>query len=222
LINGAQAAAGPHPASNWLCISVFDLSLQQLLIRGGACLMIVAIHGFALAGFARLMGDRGPQFDGRLTLNPFGHLDLIGAITLIVAQLGWIRPMTIDPAVLRLGRLGSVVCVIGSLAATLAACFALLALRIPVLTFMPIATVPTLVAMLNGTVETCVWFVAFNLLPIPPLTGAHFIVAAYPGLAKALIKTQLYTGLAAGALILLGVAEPIVRPLHDALVFLMP
>jgi Zn-dependent protease len=205
-----------------LVLFVFDLSLQQLLIRCGACLIIVAIHGFAVAVAARVMGDRGPQFDGRLTLNPLNHLDIVGAITLILAQLGWIQPIAINPAMLRSGRLGLVVCIVGSLAATLAATFALLALRMPVLMFMPIAIVPTLVAMLNDTVETCVWFVAFNLLPIPPLTGAHFIVAVYPGLAKVLMKMQLYAGLVVGALILLGVAEPIVRPLHDALVFLMP
>lgn len=168
------------------------------------------------------MGDRGPQLDGRLTLNPFSHLDIVGAITLILAQMGWIQPMAIDPAVMRFGRLGAVVCIVGSLAATLAAAFALLALRIPVLVFMPSAVVPTLVAMLNETVGTCIWFVALNLLPIPPLTGANFIIAAHPGLAKALAKTWLYAGLVVGALILLGVAQPIVKPLHDALFLALP
>jgi Zn-dependent protease len=201
---------------------VFDLSLQQLLIRGGACLLIAAIHGFALAAFARLMGDRGPWLDGRLTLNPFRHLNIIGAITLIVGQMGWIEPMAIDPTAMRFGRLGTVVWLVGSLAATLTATFALLALRIPVVVFMPSATVPTLLALLNDTVETGIWFVAVNLLPIPPLTGASFVVAAFPRLTKVLAKTHLYAGLIVGALILLGVAAPIVRPLHDALAFMLP
>jgi Zn-dependent protease len=201
---------------------VFDLSLQQFLIRGGACLIIVATHGFALAGLARMMGDRGPQLDGRLTLNPFGHLDIVGAATLIVAQLGWIQPMAIDPTTMRRGRIGCAVCVVGSLAATLAATSAILALRIPVLMFMPTAAVPTVVAVLNDAVETSVWFIAVNLLPIPPLTGANFIVAAYPGSAKVLMKFRLYAGLAVAALILLGIAGPVVRPLHDALVSILP
>jgi Zn-dependent protease len=203
-------------------LAVFDLSLQQLLIRGGVYLVIAGIHGFAFAGLARLMGDRGPQLDGRLTLNPFTHLDILGAITLIVAQMGWIRPITIDAAAMRFGRLGTVVCVVGSLAATLAAAFALLALRVPVLVFMPSAIVPTLVVMVNDAVKTSIWFVTLNLLPIPPLTGANFIVAACPGVAKALARMSLYTGLVVSALILLGVAEPILRPLHDALVLVLP
>jgi hypothetical protein len=58
---------------------VFDLSLDQLLIRAGACVIIVTIHGAALAAIARALGDRGPQFDERLTLNPVSHLDILGA-----------------------------------------------------------------------------------------------------------------------------------------------
>lgn len=201
---------------------MLELSLQQVLIRGGACLIILAVHGFALAGLARVMGDRGPQFDGRLTLNPFSHLDIIGAVTLIVGQLGWVQPMVLDPAAMRHGRLGVVACVALSLAVTLAVTFALLALRIPVLQVMPTEVVPTVIAMLNDTAETCVWFAAFNLLPIPPLTGAGLIGAAVPRLAKMPAAVRLYAGLALGALVLLGVAGPVVRPLHDVLVRVLP
>jgi Zn-dependent protease len=219
---GKERIVGLSGAFQQVAFFVFDLSLQQLLIRGGACLIIFAIHGFALAGLARAFGDHGPQFDGRLTLNPFGHLDIVGAAMLIVAQLGWIQLMAIDPATMRLGRVGCVICLVGSLAATLAGTYAILALRIPVLMFMPTAAVPTVVAILNDSVETGVWFVAFNLLPIPPLTGANFVVAAYPGAAKLLVNVRLYAGLAVAALILLGIAGPVVRPLHDALVFILP
>lgn len=130
--------------------------------------------------------------------------------------------MALDPAATRLGRLGCALCALGSLTVTLAAAFALLSLRIPVLMFLPAEVVPTLTAMLNDTAATSVWFVAFNLLPLPPLTGAHFIGAALPGLAKPLMKVRLYAGLALGALVLLGAAAPLVRPLRDALVLVLP
>jgi Zn-dependent protease len=201
---------------------VFDLSLHQLLIRAGACIIIVGIHGFALAAIACVMGDRGPQFDERLTLNPISHLDVLGAVTMILFQLGWIRPIAIDPAALRLGRLGLVVCICGSLAATLAAVVLLLGLRIPVLSFMPSAVVPTVIATLNAAVEMCAWFVAFNLLPLPLLTGAHFLVAARPSLRPLLANYRIYAGVALAALILSGVVQPFVRPVRDALAYLLP
>ena len=142
---------------------MFDLSIHQLLIRAGACILITAIHGFALAAIARALGDRGPQFDGRLTANPFRHLDFIGAPMMILFQLGWIRPIAIDPSELRLGRLGLVVCVFGSIATTLAAVALLLGLRIPALKYMPEAIVPTVIAMLNESVAMRTWFAALNL-----------------------------------------------------------
>jgi Zn-dependent protease len=201
---------------------VFDLSLHQLLIRAGACVLITAIHGFALAAAARALGDRGPQFDERLTANPLRHLDLIGAPMMILAQLGWIRPIAIDPTKLRFGGLGLTVCVVGSIATTLAAVGLLLGLRIPALTYLPSAIVPTVIATLNEAAEMCTWFAVFNLLPLPPLTGMHLIVAVRPRVAPSLMGYQVYAACALAALTLLGVTQPIVEPIRDALVSALP
>jgi Zn-dependent protease len=201
---------------------MFDLSLHQLIIRLGAFIVIIAIHGFALATIARALGDRGPEFDERLTLNPISHLDMLGAATMILFQLGWIRPIAIDPAALRLGRLGLVVCVLGSLAVTLAAVILLLGLRIPVLSYMSTAIIPTVIATLNGAVEMCTWFVVFNLIPLPPLTGAYFLVAARPSLAPLLAKYRIYAAIGLAALILTGAPQWVLQPARDAIAGLLP
>jgi hypothetical protein len=203
-------------------IRLFDLSLHQLLIRAGACAIIIAIHGFTLATIARALGDRGPQFDGRLTANPFRHADPIGAATMILFQLGWIRPVAIDPAELRLGRLALVVCVVASIAATLAAVALLLQLRIPALTYLPSAVVPTVLATLNESAEMCVWFAAINLVPLPPLTAMHLLVAVRPSVAPLLMKYRLYAAIALAALVLAGVVQPALQPLRDAIAGLLP
>lgn len=201
---------------------MFDLSLHQLIIRFGAFIIVSAIHGFALAAIARAMGDRGPEFELRLTLNPFGHLDVLGALTMVLFQLGWIRPIAIDPKALRFGRLGLICCVCGSLATTLVVVVLLLELRIPVLSFAPTATVPTFIAILNAAVEMGTWFVAFNVLPVPPLTGALFLVAARPSLAPYLARFGTYAAVALAALILAGVVQPVVKPLRDGVGYLLP
>jgi len=201
---------------------VFDLSVHQLFIRAGACILIAAIHGFALAAIARALGDRGPQFDGRLTANPFRHLDIIGAPMMTLFQLGWIRPIAIDPSALRFGRLGLIVCVFGSIAMTLAAVILLLGLRIPALKYLPEAFVPTVIAMLNESVAMCAWFAAFNLVPLPPLTGMHLLVAVRPSLAPLLIKYQLYPAFALAALTLAGVVQTVLQPVRDAVAGLLP
>jgi Zn-dependent protease len=209
------------PADKRSPVAVFELSFHQLLIRAGACLLITSIHGFVLAALARVFGDRGPQFDGRLTINPIGHLDVLGAAAMILFQLGWIRPMAIDPSELRSGRLGLLVCVFGSIATTLAAVVLLLGLRIPALKYMPEASVPTVIAMLNESVEMCIWFATFNLLPLPPLTGMHFIVAVHPSLATTLTKYSLYAAIALTVLLVAGVVQPVLQPVRDAVAALL-
>ena len=201
---------------------MFDLSFHQLLIRAGACILITSIHGFVLAAFARGLGDRGPQFDGRLTINPISHLDVLGAAMMILFQLGWIRPMAIDPFGLRFGRLGLLVCVLGSIATTLATVVLLLGLRFPALKYMPEALVPSVIATLNNSVEMCIWFAAFNLLPLPPLTGMHLIVAVRPSLAKTLTKYSLYAAIALTVLLVAGVVQPALQPVRDAVAGLLP
>jgi Zn-dependent protease len=186
--------------------AVFDLSLDQLLIRAGACVIIVAIHGAALGAIARALGDRGPQFDERLTLNPVSHLDILGAAAMILSQLGWIRPIAIDPAQLRLGRLGLVICVIASLAVTL----------------LVAAVAPTVLATLNAAGEMAAWFIAFNFLPVPPLTGGHLLSAARPALMPLFARYRVQVTVVAAALVLSGVAQPIVRPIRDAILFVVP
>jgi Zn-dependent protease len=194
---------------------MYDLSLHQLLIRLGACVIIVAIHGFSLAVIARIMGDRGPKFDDRFTPNPISHLDLVGAAAMILFQLGWIRPIAIDLTQLRFGRLGLLVCVWASLGATLFATMLLLGLRIPMLSLMPSAVAPTTIAILNEAVEISTWFVAFNLFPLPPLTGEHFLVAIWPNFAKPLRDYRTYAGVLLAVLVLGGLVQPVVRPLRD-------
>jgi Zn-dependent protease len=198
--------------------AVFDLSLHQVLIRAGACIVIISIQGFVLAAIARGLGDRGPQFDGRLTIDPLRHLDPLGAAAMMLFQIGWIRPIAIDPSELRFGRFGLIVCVFGSIAATLAAAALLLGLRIPALKFMPASFVPTIIATLNEAADMSTWFAALNVLPLPPLTGMHLLVAVSPGLATTLKKYSLYAAIALAALLVVGVVQPVLQPVRDALV----
>ena len=201
---------------------MLDLSLDQLLIRAGACVIIAAIHGAALAAIAHALGDRGPQFDERLTLSPLSHLDVFGAVAMILSQLGWIRPIAIDPAQLRLRRLGLVVCVVASLAVTLIVAQLLFWLRIPALLVMPTAVAPTVLAILNAAGEMAAWFVALNLLPVPPLTGAHLLVAIRPGLMPLFALYRVQASVLAAVLVLSGVVQPVVRPIRDAILYFVP
>ena len=59
------------------------------------------VHEFAHAWVADRFGDDTPRVNGRLTLNPFAHLDPIGTIMMIIAGFGWAKPVPIDPYALQ-------------------------------------------------------------------------------------------------------------------------
>ncbi|HXA26387.1 MAG TPA: site-2 protease family protein, partial [Acetobacteraceae bacterium] len=78
-----------------------DLTLQQVVLRIGAVLLIASVHGFAVAATACAMGDAGPRYDGRLGLSPLRHVDPIGGLLVVLFTVGWIRPVAVDPGGLR-------------------------------------------------------------------------------------------------------------------------
>jgi Zn-dependent protease len=71
-------------------------SLSQIV--GFAVILLVAFpaHELAHAWMADYFGDDTPRMQGRLTLNPFAHLDLIGSLLLVVANFGWAKPVQVN------------------------------------------------------------------------------------------------------------------------------
>ena len=71
----------------------------QLLIVLIFCLMLaLTLHEFAHAYVAYLCGDSTAKLQGRLTINPFAHLDLVGSLMLVMIGFGYAKPVPINPA----------------------------------------------------------------------------------------------------------------------------
>ena len=94
-----------------------DLDLNAL--REGAIFFIVVIASLALhewghAAMADRLGDDTPRNEGRVTLNPLVHIDLIGTILIPLLgalgffgsfnMIGWAKPVYTNPANLRRGH----------------------------------------------------------------------------------------------------------------------
>jgi Zn-dependent protease len=172
-----------------------DLTLQQLVLRLIAYVFIAAVHGLAVAAVAIAMGDQGPRYDGRLRFNPVTHLDIIGTASGVLFSVGWIRPIAIDPVQLRLGRVGLVIVVAAGAAATLLSALALRLVRPFLLPLLPDTASVTAFALIEVVGELSVWFALINILPLPPLTGAHLLVAAAPACEKLIGRIAPYAGL---------------------------
>src|SRR5688572_23454689 len=73
----------------------------------------LCLRAYAQAWVATRLGDRTPQYQGRLTINPLPHVDLLGTVVLplififylqpalsrqsLIMFLGWTKPVPIDP-----------------------------------------------------------------------------------------------------------------------------
>ena len=193
-----------------------DLTLEHVVLRIGAVVLIASVHGFAVAAMAGGMGDRGPRYDGRLGLNPLRHLDPIGGLLTVLFTVGWIRPVAVDPARLRFGRGGLLAVVAGASCATLALAELLRLLRPFVLNVLPDTAAETFFVFVETVGQLCVSFTLFNLLPLPPLTAQHLLVAIVPRARDTIRRAQPCVAILLSLLIVSGMVTRLLAPAEAA------
>jgi Zn-dependent protease len=196
---------------------VTDLTLQQLVLRLIAYVFIAAVHGFAVAAVAVAMGDRGPRYDERLRVNPLAHLDIIGTASGVLFAVGWIRPIAVDPFELCLGRIGLAIVVAVGAAATLISAVALRLARPLLLPLLPDTASATAFALIEVIGEQSAWFALINIIPLPPLTGAHLLAVAAPAHGKVIAKIAPYAGPALAIVAATGVFTNVLGPAYRIL-----
>ncbi len=188
-----------------------DLTVDLVLMRLVAGVIIATVQGLAIAAVAVLLGDKGPRYDGRLTAWPWGHVDLLGLFSVTLTGFGWGRPVAVDHNQLRLGRWGLVVLVLVGSAALLLVGVLLLQLAIPLLKALDYTAGVTAAAFVRQAAQLCVWMALFSLLPLPPLAGAHFLTALGVSVPKQL---GTYLGWALLVASLFGVTRMLLRPAY--------
>lgn len=66
-----------------------DITVPLFIAFAFTALLAFAYHEFAHAFVADRLGDDTPRQFGRLTLNPFVHLDIFGTLMLLLVGFGW-------------------------------------------------------------------------------------------------------------------------------------
>ena len=72
-------------------------SILEFLIAACAILLAIMLHELAHGYVALLNGDATAKINGRLSLNPVAHFDLLGIMMLLIARIGYARPIPINP-----------------------------------------------------------------------------------------------------------------------------
>jgi Zn-dependent protease len=138
----------------------------------------ITVHEASHATSAYLLGDDTAYRDGRVTLNPVSHLDLLGSLMLLMAGFGWGRPTPVVPSKLRGGVFGPVaVALAGPVSNLLIVAVCAVLYLLPPFQGGYLQIIALMMAFTNALL-----FV-FNLIPIPPLDGSKVI---FPFLPRAL------------------------------------
>lgn len=169
----------------------------ELLSYAVALLLAITVHEFSHAWVANYLGDSTPKKAGRVTLNPFAHLDPLGTLMLLLVRFGWGKPVPINPNNFKNPRLGSALTgVAGPISNFLLANLLALIFKLSAVGGTEIGTFLLLAIYMNLVL------MVFNLLPIPPLDGSKFLAPVFPVLESR--KAEMYGPFILIAFVLVG------------------
>lgn len=150
--------------------------LQRLILQIPALLLAVTVHELAHGLVADRLGDPTARLQGRLTLNPLPHIDPIGALAFVLAGFGWAKPVPVNAYNLRHPvRDMAWVAAAGPVSNFVVAFLGLVTLvLVRRVVDSPLLGQP-LLGMLLWIYQFNLALAIFNLIPLPPLDGGHFL-----------------------------------------------
>ena len=168
---------------------MLGVDLPTLLIYTFVLVIALPAHELAHAWAADALGDPTPRSQGRLSLNPLVHLDLMGSLLLLFAGFGWAKPVQVNPGVLRrrspaalmlVSAAGPLTNAALALVAAIPFWFGFAGEGIP-----PSGSIPSPEEFLITFVLINLVLALFNLLPIAPLDGEEVLSFFLPPRARA-------------------------------------
>ncbi len=166
-----------------------ELSLiQRIVVWVLPVIFAITVHEVAHGWVAKKQGDKTALMLGRLTLNPFKHIDLLGTIIIPGLLLlsstgfifGWAKPVPVDPRNFKNPKKSmAIVALAGPVANLLMAIMWALIARLGVIIEVEVVSLPLIYMGVAGISINLV-LALINLIPIPPLDGSRIVSGILP------------------------------------------
>ena len=157
--------------------------IQDLIYTVPAVLVAISMHEFAHGYVSYKLGDPTPKQGGRLSLNPFRHLDPVGTLCLMFFHFGWAKPVMVNPYYYKNRKKGMLLVALGGPVMNL------------IISFISLFIMGIILKVTGGYAGDVTVFIFelltymvminlglgdFNLIPVPPLDGSKILGAILP------------------------------------------
>ena len=162
------------------------LSIEEVIAYLFSAVIVIfltlPIHEWAHAFAASKLGDPTPRYQGRLTLNPFAHIDYIGALCILLCGFGWAKPVGVNTRYFNSPKRDmAITAFAGPLSNIILAFISLIILNIIIVSAGALSGIFVFVYnMLFYVAYINIGLAVFNLIPIPPLDGSRLLSAFLP------------------------------------------
>lgn len=202
--------------------------IQKIAIYALPVIFAITVHEAAHGYVARYFGDMTAHLEGRITLNPFNHIDPIGTILVPTLTMfaggilfGWAKPVPVDFGKLRNPKRDMLWVAAAGPASNLVMAI-LWAIVFSYATHAPAAFVTPLAYMAQAGIMINVVLLVLNLLPLPPLDGGRIAVSLLPNhLAYQFSKLERFGFIILIVLLFTGVLSQIMMPFIKGTIWLI-
>jgi Zn-dependent protease len=162
-----------------------DIQTGVIILMSGVFVLFVSLsfHECAHAFIANKLGDPTALYSGRITMNPFKHLDPFGSLLILTVGFGWAKPVPVNTRNFRHPRRDMALTALAGPASNLILAFvSLLILYI----IWAVSGIPNsdflqnLNTFIGAFVGINISLAIFNLVPIPPLDGSRILTYFLP------------------------------------------
>ncbi|MDY4278489.1 MAG: site-2 protease family protein, partial [Faecalicoccus sp.] len=149
-----------------------------------AVVLAMSIHEMAHGLVSYWLGDPTAKMQGRISLNPFAHVDWLGVLCLLLFHFGWAKPVPIDASYYKDRKTGIIWTSFAGPLANFLLAFICVFIYILLIVFLPQFVYSGIGSFIVSTLSTSatlnVGFGLFNLIPVPPLDGSKILFAFLP------------------------------------------
>ena len=159
-----------------MLLRLFPDHLDVLLILIPVLMFALCFHEFSHAFVAYILGDDTAQRQGRLTLNPLAHLDLVGSLMILLVGFGWAKPVPVNPMKLNDSHYGMMKVAFAGPASNLLLAF-LGGCLVRIINGFDIPVSQTFSTVIYFFLYINIALAIFNLIPVAPLDGSQIFGA---------------------------------------------